>query len=572
MVLRLKPKQSNKPHRSASSTSSQTTLALDIPEILMTIALSLNRHSLTNCARVCKDWKAVFQSQLYCVILAADFYRPGFVRSFQNNISVVTSIEWIQESPARLPVASKKSVWHRFHRRKTSRPLASISHESIIQLQQSLSAGPTPSLKSLSVRVQNQHPKCILSLAAATVISLQISTTGRCPMSSSPRLYMGDILRSYPSLVRLTLNGIFTLSSRPLGEQAVPTPGPTAFLATAAATTAIGLSIPSPFSSPSLGLHTSSSSSTAHNEVVGVQSMALDRTSSIESLSLCQADISQDELLELRVFLPELKSLLIEELSAHNEMIRTYYWTWSPTFIRSLRTAFPHLRSLRLGFMFKIIEENTIVEILQSFPLLTTVGFRNAKFGQRAMEALQQHCKFVVCLDVSFAYGDDQFKAALNAELLHFLRTSTQLRELVAEGVIFHLEEPTATGVVRTLWACTKLKKLVCGFQGTESTIFQHLSQFPMLSQLTIVHPSLIISSIDTTLALMGQSNKIEYFGFKQQHGQLLKKETIEWLLKHLPSLKKLHVAGGAIEQKKAAKKWRREAQRLGVVVEIDGC
>ncbi|KAG0317420.1 hypothetical protein BGZ99_006310 [Dissophora globulifera] len=222
--------------------------------------------------------------------------------------------------------------------------------------------------------------------------------------------------------------------------------------------------------------------------------------------------------------------------------------------------------------MFEIIEENTIVEILQSFPLLTTVGFRNARFGQRAMEALQQHCKLVECLDVSLVYGDERFKAELNAELLHFLQTWPHLRELEAEGVIFHLEAPIRTNVIRKSWACTKLEKLVCGFQGTESTIFQHLSQFPMLWHLMIVHPSLIISSIDTTLAWMARSTKIEYFWFKQQHGQLLKKETIEWLLKHWPNLKKLHVAGGAIEQKKTAKKWRREAQRLGVLVEIDGC
>ncbi|KAG0299075.1 hypothetical protein BGZ98_010358 [Dissophora globulifera] len=583
MALKNKPNQSNNPHQSASpSTTSQTALALAIPEILMVIALFLNRHSLTNCARVCKGWKAVFQPQLFSVICAADFDLPGFVHAFQNNIPAVTSIEWIQESLPRLPASSKESVWRHIYRTTalfgssssspSSRTLATLNLEPFVQLEQCLLAEPMPSLKSLSVRVQNNDPNCILRLATTTIVNLQISTTGYRPMALWPLLYMEDILEHCPNLVHLTLEGIFTLGSRSLRKQAVLTPGPAASLATAVATTAICLNISSPFPSPFLGPHTSPSSLSAHNSAVGVWNRAAQRPSSIESLTLRQVNISQDELLALRDLLPKLKSVLIEELLTHNEMIRTYYWTWSPTFTRSLRTAFPHIQSLRLAFMFEIIEEKTIVEILQSFPLLTTVGFRNARFGQRAMEALQQHCKLVECLDVSLVYGDERFKAELNAELLHFLQTWPHLRELEAEGVIFHIEAPIRSNVIRKSWACTKLEKLVCGFQGTESTIFQHLSQFPMLWHLMIVHPSLIISSVDTTLAWMARSTKIEYFWFKQQHGQLLKKGTIEWFLKHWPNLKKLHVAGGAIEQKKAAKKWRREAQRLGVDVEINGC
>ncbi|KAG0304648.1 hypothetical protein BGZ98_005247, partial [Dissophora globulifera] len=561
-----------------------TTPALAIPEIMLAIAAFLNRQSLTHCALVCKDWNAIFQPLLFRVILAADFDRPDFVHAFQNHTRFATSIEWIQESPTYPPPVPKKSAWHRFFRRRTLssssssslRPIATMSRKPFEQLEHSLLAGQTPSLETLSVRVQNQDPNLILRLAASTVTNLQISTRGY--PARKPRLYMEDILHSYPNLVHLTLEGLFTLGSHLLEERGfdatqhpyfpapLPAPPPGPILATAAVTTTTGLTISSPFPAPSPTPQASSSSSTTHTSVVGVKGKAVDRSSSIESLSLRLVDISQDGLLALSALLPQLKSLLIEEFLVPDMMIKTYRWTWSPTFVRSLRTAFPHLQSLRFAFPFENIKEDTIVEILKSFPLLTTVGFRNAHFGERAMETLQEHCKFVECLDVSFGYGDYRFKAAL----LLFLQTWPRLRELEADGVIFHLDTPIDAGVMRTPWACTKLEKLLCGFYGTESMIFQHLSQFPMLSHLTIAHPSLTISSIDTTLAWMARSTKMEYFWFTQQRNQVLERDTIQWFLKHWPNLKKLHVAGGVNEQKEVVRQWCRDAQRLSVVVETD--
>ncbi|KAF9995747.1 hypothetical protein BGZ65_008610, partial [Modicella reniformis] len=291
-------------------------------------------------------------------------------------------------------------------------------------------------------------------------------------------------------------------------------------------------------------------------------------SSSVQTLNLRLVDISQEGLVALSKLMPNLKSLLIEEFLVPDMMIKIYRWIWSTEFIHSLRTAFPHLRSLRFAIPFDNIKEDAIIEILKSFPLLTTVGFRNSYFGRRALETLQEHCKQVDCLDVSFACADPdrEFKGAL----LRFLQTWTPLRELEADGVVFHLDTPMDDDVPNRIpWACTKLEKLVCGFQGSESQIFQHLSQFPMLSNLTISNPSLSISPIENTLAWMIHSTRMEYFWFSQYRQVPVDKAAVKWMLQHWPNLKKLHVAGGSFEHKENVKQWCRDAQRLSLIIDI---
>lgn len=218
-----------------------------------------------------------------------------------------------------------------------------------------------------------------------------------------------------------------------------------------------------------------------------------------------------------------------------------------------------------MAFPFDSIKEDTIIEILKSFPLLTTVGFRNSFFGTRALEVMQEHCKFVECLDVSFG-NSRGFKGAL----LQFLQTWTRLREFEADGFVFSLDTPVDDDVPRTPWACTKLEKLVCGFSGTESMIFQHLSQLPLLTSLTISYPSMSITPIETTLAWMAKSTKIEYFWFPQVRHVAVEKASVLWLLEHWPELKTLHVAGGLVSQKEIVKQWCREAGKPNLVVEFD--
>lgn len=220
-----------------------------------------------------------------------------------------------------------------------------------------------------------------------------------------------------------------------------------------------------------------------------------------------------------------------------------------------------------MAFPFDTIREDTIVEILKAFPLLTTVGFRNSWFGKKAMETLEEYCPLVESLDVSFGCAmHREFKSAL----LRFVQTNTRLRELEADGVIFHLDKPVDGDVVRTPWACSKLEKLVCGFQGSGSLIFQHVSQFLEMKSLTISYPSLSISPHETTLAWMIKCTKMEYFWYSQYRHLPLDKATFQWIVVHWPNLKILHVAGGMAKQGDVVRQWCRDADRQSLLVEYD--
>ncbi|KAF9428021.1 hypothetical protein BGZ76_002098 [Entomortierella beljakovae] len=554
--------------------------ALAIPEIILSIAEYLNRSSLINCALVCRDWCTIFQPLLFRVIQASDFDRIGFAEAFHEHACFANSIEWIQESPIELP-PPKKNTWQRIFRKKSPVKPLIFNRKPFEQLENSLIAGQTPALEKLSVRIQNQDPNLILRLPTNTVNNLQISTRGY--PARKPRIYIEDILRAYPSLVSLTLEGLYTLATHlSEGDSGNSTPpssghfqvhtylpqisaaGTLGSTASAAVTTATEISSPMSIQSPPV-----TSSGCGSVSVINTgkgKNKSVERASMIQTLKLRLVDISQDGLIAISTLLPRLHSLLIEEFLMPDMMIKIYRWTWSTEFITSLQTSFPHLRSLRLAFPFDNMKESTIVEILKAFPLLTTVGFRNSHFGKDALETLQEHCRFVECLDVSFGYANREFKGAL----IRFLQTWPRLRELEADGIIFHLDRPVDENVQRTPWACTNLEKLVCGFHGTDSMIFQHLSQFPKLSYLTISYPSINIFPVESTLAWMANCTRMEYFWFCQHRHLALDKSSIIWILNNWPNMKKLHVAGGVTQQKDNVKQWCKDAQRNSLIVEYD--
>ncbi|KAF9132903.1 hypothetical protein BGW39_011089 [Mortierella sp. 14UC] len=615
-------------------------VALTIPEIVLAIAAFLNRSTLARCAVVCKDWYVIFQPLLFRIVKASDFDQPEFVTSFVNHTRFVTSIEWFQESASTLTggaasvVVPKKQAWHnRLFSKKsssssnnnTSIPLRTATDphsKPFDQLKLILDhTDGTPALESLSVRIHNQDPNIVLTLQAPTVTNLQIGTRGY--PARKPKVFMEDILRSFPNLVHLTLEGLFTLCSQAaedrskalLGQGQGGTSGgnesssssaasqpqaqgiltfpvqqqqqqqPFQHAAAAHTTTIAGMTISGPFpvtpqvedlptptftpvSPPTdSNYNNDKGKSTLSNNSLSSLSTAKAQTSlsTIKSLNLRLVDISQENLLALARQMPRLQSLLIEEFLVPDMMIKIYRWTWSLDFIHSLRNSIPHLTSIRMAFPFDSIKEDTIIEILKSFPLLTTVGFRNSFFGTRALEVMQSHCKFVECLDVSFG-NSRGFKGAL----LQFLQTWSKLREFEADGFVFSLDKPIDDDVPRTPWACTRLEKLVCGFSGTESMIFQHLSQLPLLSSLTISYPAINITPIETTLAWMAKSTRLEYFWFPQTRHVAVERASIVWILEHWPELKVLHVAGGLVSQREVVQQWCREAGRPNLVVEFD--
>ncbi|KAF9904155.1 hypothetical protein EC991_002990 [Linnemannia zychae] len=622
-------------------------VALTIPEIILAIAAYLNRSTLALCAVVCKDWYIIFQPLLFRIIKASDFDQPEFVTSFVDHTRFATSIEWFQESAASWKggaasvAVPKKQSWHsRIFSKKSSNP--NMNNNTSIPLrnatephskpfdqlkfmldQAQASGDGTPALESLSVRILNQDPNIVLTLQAPTVTNLQIGTRGY--PARKPKVYMEDILRSFPNLVHLTLEGLFTLCSQAteaksnalLGQgqsgpvesssssatsqpqaqgiltlpvqqqqqQPQPPIAPFQHAAAAHTTTIAGMTISGPFpvdpqveDLPAPTFAPVSPLSDSNYNAKGKWALSNNNTdpfsssttraqtlSSIESLNLRLVDISQENLLALARQMPRLQSLLIEEFLVPDMMIKIYRWTWSLDFIHSLRDSIPHLTSIRMAFPFDSIKEDTIIEILKSFPLLTTVGFRNSFFGTRALEVMQEHCKFVECLDVSFG-NSRGFKGAL----LQFLQTWPRLREFEADGFVFSLDKPIDDDVPRTPWACTRLEKLVCGFSGTESMIFQHLSQLPLLTSLTISYPSINITPIETTLAWMAKSTRLEYFWFPQTRHVAVERASIVWILDHWPELKVLHVAGGLVSQRDTVQQWCREAGRPNLVVEFD--
>ncbi|KAF9317427.1 hypothetical protein BG006_003378, partial [Podila minutissima] len=589
--------------------------ALIIPEVVLSIASFLNRSTLARCARVCKHWNSIFQPLLFRYIESADFDRPDFAHAFQEHSRFATSIKWIQE-PIR-PPSPKKHAWHKIFRRRADKPPAQKQFE---QLKQSL-AGETPALKTLSVRIQNQDPNIILRLPACTVVNLQISSRGY--PAKKPKVYMEDILDSYPHLVNLTLEGLFTLTTRLVhsnqGSESTIYPPPALVMNDQGDNVATLLPMPPTVTSnahpsgstpagvigsgsgsgegvlsdPAVMPSSSSSSSTSSLSAISTTSSTgstssttrakaanIRTTSSIETLKLRLVDVSQEGLLALSAFLPRLESLLIEEFLVPDMMIKIYRWNWSTEFIHSLKASFPHLRILRLAIPFDVIKEDTIVEILKAFPNLTTVGFRNSHFGQRALKTMQECCKNVDCFDISFGFSSREFKH----DLLLFLQANTSLREFEADGMIFHLDRSAeedddmvvggpnhSVSQPQVLpWACTKLEKLVCGFQGTDSAVFQFLSRFPLLENLTVTYPSLKLSPVESTLGWLAKSNNIRYFWFSQYRNLPMDKSSIQWMLTHWPNLKTLHVAGGGVVKRKVIRQMFKDAQRLSVHVEYD--
>ncbi|KAG0368608.1 hypothetical protein BGZ54_001578 [Gamsiella multidivaricata] len=463
---------------------------------------------------------------------------------------------------------TSKHPWYRLFCKKTLIPPIVTNEKLFSQLVSSLLAGPTPKLKTLSVRIHNHDPNLVLNLSAKTISNLQINT--KSYPGKKPRMYMEDILQAYPNLIHLVLEGLFSLSSHRLenehshgGSSSSPSVPPAISSSNAALSVLHVLGAGSSSQMSQASYRTTSNDNAQGN---GIKDEGTVLSYSIRTLKLRLVDISQEGLIALSPLLPNLTSLLIEEFLAPNMMVKIYRWTWTTEFIHSLKDAFPHLRSLRFAFPFDNIKEDTIIEILRSFPLLTEVGFRNSHFGRRALETLQEHCRHVVSLDISFACPERGFKGAL----IRFLQTWPQLREFIADGMIFHLDEPEDDGVLRVPWACTNLEKLVCGFHGTEPMIFEYLSAFPKMSNLTISYPPLSISPVESTLAWITKSSKMEYFWFVQHRHPPLGKSSVRWILKHWPNLKKLHVAGGTTEQKETVKQWCRDAHRLSLAVEYD--
>ncbi|KAG0042957.1 hypothetical protein BGZ83_011993, partial [Gryganskiella cystojenkinii] len=600
--------------------SFKPTPALRIPEILLSIASYLTRSTLARCASVCREWHHTLQPLLFKVIQPNDFDRPEFIRAFQDHTRFATSIEWIQEPPGKIATSQlKKQAWHQIFR-KNKTPKTTMER-TFKQLETSLLAGETPSLGRLSVRIQNQDPNLILRLPASTVTSLQISTRGY-PVRK-PKIFMEDLLLAYPHLVHLTLEGLFTLTShlvedsssqpqqQPQSSSAAPatlatttddqtqstattinhapvtasmaiTPVVPSIPSAGGVTTATGAAISLPFaavlinpdaqqqhasaSTPSVEDASTKTSCDTNNTIATTKSVA--PPSAIKTLNLRLVDISQDGLISIAPLLPRLEGLLIEEFLVPDMMIKIYRWNWSSTFIQSFRSAYPHLRSLRLAIPFDTIREDTIVQILKSFPLLTTVGFRNSWFSKRAMETLEEYCPLVESLDVSFGCAmHREFKGAL----LRFLQRNTKLKELEADGVLFHLDTPIDDDVQRTpRWACSKLEKLVCGFQGTGSMIFQHLSQFLEMKSLTISYPPLSLSPYESTVAWMSKNSKMEYFWYSQYRHLPFDRKTFEWMVQHWPNLKTLHVAGGMPKQGDVVRQWCKDSNRQSLLVEYD--
>ncbi|KAG0333061.1 hypothetical protein BG004_000993 [Podila humilis] len=624
--LSSKDRKNSKDKHLVGHLSPTVSTALVIPEIVLSIAFFLNRASLAQCARVCKHWNNIFEPLLFRYIESADFDKPDFVQAFQAHAQFATSIEWIQD-PVR-PPSPKRHTWQKIFRRKAEKAPVQKMFE---QLEQTLTAGATPALETLSVRIQNQDPNIILRLPAPTVVNLQISTRGY--PAKKPKIYMEDILAAYPHLAHLTLEGLFTLTTRLahprngresestiypppamlMNDQGNPnvaaflptlTPsiltddnlatGPEAETAVDAETGEASTNIAtgptaviaqsSSFSSISSASTTSTTSSSSSTGSSSMAANAPIKTGSfIQSLKLRLVDVSQDGLIALSAFLPRLESLLVEEFLVPDMMIKIYRWTWSTEFIQSLKESFPHLRILRLAIPFDVIKEDTIVEILKAFPNLTTVGFRNSFFGQRALKTMQDCCKNVDCLDISFGFSSREFKR----DLLTFLQSNTTLREFEADGMIFHLDKNVDSdedggddmvvggpnhSVPQPLllpWACTNLEKLVCGFQGSDSDIFQFLSRFPLLENLTVTS-SLTLSPVETTLGWLAKSNKIKYFWFLQYRHIPMDKSSIQWMLTHWPNLKTLHVAGGGAAQREMIRQMFKDAQRFSVNVEYD--
>ncbi|KAG0038650.1 hypothetical protein BGZ82_011303 [Podila clonocystis] len=178
----------------------------------------------------------------------------------------------------------------------------------------------------------------------------------------------------------------------------------------------------------------------------------------ITTLHMDRVGCVQDLLLNLCSRFPSLSKLTLIEA---NEL---YY---SDGFPKRLSLRCPNIKWLDVS-QTEDMDDETMAELISSFPGLQTFIAEETRFGTESLNALVEHCRDLAVLDISSAYEMD------SSAMQRLLNTSWSLRSLNAWGVAYdvvemmqeaHREQKRQGGGSILSdgqpWVCTGIEKLI---------------------------------------------------------------------------------------------------------------
>ncbi|KAG0356191.1 hypothetical protein BG005_004884 [Podila minutissima] len=177
----------------------------------------------------------------------------------------------------------------------------------------------------------------------------------------------------------------------------------------------------------------------------------------ITTLRMDKVGCVQDLLLNLCSRFPSLSKLSLSEAD------ELYY---SDGFPKRLAHRCPNIKWLDVSRT-EDMDDETMAELISSFPGLQTFIAEETRFGTESLNALVEHCRDLAVLDITNAYEMD------SAAMQRLLNSSWSLRSLNAWGVAYNViemmqeahREQKRQGESNTLtdgqpWVCTGLERL----------------------------------------------------------------------------------------------------------------
>lgn len=177
----------------------------------------------------------------------------------------------------------------------------------------------------------------------------------------------------------------------------------------------------------------------------------------ITTLHMDTVGCVQDLLLNLCSRFPSLSKLSLRESA------ELYYGDGFP---KRLARRCPQIKWLDIS-QTEDMDDDTIAELINSFPHLHTFIAEETRFGTESLNALVEHCRNLTVLNIASAYEMD------SAAMQRLLSTCWSLRSLNAWGVAYNviemmqeahrLQKKQASGSILTdgqPWACTGLERL----------------------------------------------------------------------------------------------------------------
>ncbi|CAO3566816.1 unnamed protein product [Mortierella alpina] len=272
--------------------------------------------------------------------------------------------------------------------------------------------------------------------------------------------------------------------------------------------------------------------------------------SQIKSLSLCQAGLRQEFLVNLVRMCPSLE---------HLSLIDGWGFYPSSRFASVLSQVCPHLKRLEFREQALDLQDEFFASLCSRLPQLEWIHAGNTGFSHSALESVRLHCKDIVSLNLDGARGIQ------SATLAQVLSTCGSLRALSAHGVVLNghdLDNGSA-------WACRGLETLVLdieiyatstgtqtpmtartasSIQSVRERIYDRLSDLSRLQMLGLGggHAVGTERGLDLTLASgLGKLTALECLERLDLRRlvRAIGQEDLAWMVQHWPRFRQLDIS-----------------------------